>query len=77
MDKCTHHWIIETVEPGQVTSQGIYKYCGERREFLNCLPVDLRDLNQNKGLYPHDGRKNKRLKKGGKDRGKHDANSII
>ena len=48
--ECTHYWVIETA--GRPTSQGICKFCGEKREFNNSwseLPLMSRS-NRNAGL---------------------------
>ncbi|MFQ5917764.1 MAG: hypothetical protein ACE5I0_08150 [Candidatus Binatia bacterium] len=34
--ECRHYWIIETAKGP--TSEGVCKYCGVEKEFLNSLP---------------------------------------
>lgn len=37
MDECVHHWIIE--ENKGLTSQGVCKKCGQKRDFENVFNV--------------------------------------
>ena len=43
-ESCRHYWIIEVANGP--TSQGVCKYCGERKEFLNTMPGPT-DLKRN------------------------------
>ncbi len=42
-DGCHHYWVIEVANGP--TSQGVCKYCGEAKDFLNAFP----GINQLKG----------------------------
>ena len=35
-DQCHHYWVIEIANGPK--SQGVCKYCGETRSFLNAMP---------------------------------------
>lgn len=43
-DQCHHYWIIEIANGPK--SQGICRYCGESREFLNAVP-DFNTMKRN------------------------------
>ena len=36
-DQCHHYWVIEVANGPKST--GVCRYCGEKREFLNSIPV--------------------------------------
>ena len=43
-DQCHHYWVIEVANGPK--SQGVCRYCGERRDFLNAIP-DVNPMKRN------------------------------
>ena len=39
---CRHHWLIEPVSG--LSSKGVCKYCGEKKQFLNIIQEELPQL---------------------------------